>query len=576
MFNNTHGRFCIALVTGTPGSGKSFCCARDIYNVMCSSDRAIVTNVPIVVDVMVQWVAKARSDLTEDQIRERIYILSPERLQRWQAQESGPWELAGEGLGKGVLIGEGDKERWSGADLLIDECHLFCPSTGDGTGENVREERKRWKDWLGEIRKESWRRVVFISQDDTKIGKPIQQHAELGYELTNGATDRDPWFKIPYGDWYSLFASFTGVYTPCVIVAEYRRENRRSVCTYKERVRLSPVYFQLYESFALPGGGAVDGVAERPKLEHEVRPTFWWGLVDGIRKAPVWAWFANKYRGRLAICLSIVMFGFWLCFLGGGKMIMGKAMASITSIASKMSVTGGDAKPKIESPPGPRSPAPAGEPNSQNSTVENANESEASGIDAKPKIDDPQFPAELASTMASLSFEQRKVMERAFRESTAKIRATTTELANLKAKTADLEAAALEPANIADLPKVTGFVGTNKAFIDGQIRKVGDYLLFNQGKNRVRIRKIDADERVVYLEDARVIRFAVRDADLRVPELAPPPVPTPPADAQRYIPPALQPVGGEATGTIKPAIPRNEKSILVPRSDGDGGILSPG
>lgn len=555
MFYNTHGKFCIALVTGTPGSGKSFCCSRDVYNVLCQSDRCIVTNLPINVPVMAQWVAAVRKDLNEQDVIDRITILEPERLQRWKQEIGGPWELAAEGLPRGI---EGRDGNLMGADFILDECHLYCPSTGDGTHESVRVMRKNWKDWLGEIRHEGWRRVLFVSQDDEKIGKPIQIHSELRYELTNGATDRVPYFQIPFGDFYSLVASFTGVYYPVVVVTEFRRVNARSVFVHAERVRLAPKYFALYESYAHAGGGAHAGAIDRPKLEWEVRPTWWWGVVDGVRKAPTWAWFYGKYRIRVTMVLAFAGVLFWMCFLGGLGVVFSGGMSAVTRVT--MGAMGGKKAAVVAKDAG--------------ITPQSAPSPVASPVPLEAPEDSGEFAKALVSTMAGLSPEQRQPIERALREAGTRIRMQGEAVKRLEEKQAQLESAAAEAAEavVEQLPKVTGFVGNDKAFINGRTMKVGDVILFNDGKSRVRIRRIDRAERVVYLEDARVIRFPVRDADIRVPDLASP-VSAPPNNLGSEPPQALQPVGSGTTPSVPSRARPGEKSIVVPRSDAATGVL---
>lgn len=559
MFSNTHGAFCIALITGTPGAGKSFCTVRDVYTVLCESDRAIVTNLPINVDVLCEWVARDRpgKDLTASQVRERITILEPERLERWKRQEGGPWELFEEGLSKGIQLKDGS---WSGADFILDECHLYCPATGDGRSEEVRILRKNWKSWLGEIRHEGWRRILFISQDEAKIGDQIQMHAELWYELTKGDRDRMPWVGIPFGDWYSLIASFTGVYWPRIVIAEYRRDNRKSKLIFAEAVRISPKYFPLYESYAHKGGGTGGGTVDRPKLEWEIRPTWWWGLVDDVRKAPTWFWFVNKYKFRVGFFSFCVGLGVWLTLLGGIGKVMAHAIQTVNRVTAGAIAMGPD---KLKS----KSPAPSAPQLLPG--VEPLASPDQTGPDVS-------LPQQLMTTMAALSPDQRGPIQRVFEESAATIRGRDSEIEKLRSKLDLAETAALEAAAQTPLPVVTAFIGNSKIVVNGRTMKVGDSLLLDEGKTRVKIRKIDREERVVYLEDSRVIMFRVNESDLRVPELATPPVSTPPASHSDFVSPPVQSVGGAADGRGSSVPSPDEKSILIRKPDADSGVLPPG
>src|SRR5690606_37593265 len=64
---------------------------------------------------------------------ERMQLIPPGEIERWREGQSGPWDFfADKDLGQ--------------AHIAIDEIHVFC---GRNTAAAV---RKKWQDWLGEIR----------------------------------------------------------------------------------------------------------------------------------------------------------------------------------------------------------------------------------------------------------------------------------------------------------------------------------------------------------------------------------------------------------------------------------------
>lgn len=275
--------------------------AVDVVRRLTSWDGIIYTNLPLAVDVIAAQVSKARG-CSPDEVSRRIRLFKSDELRDWKAGNSGPWELANELKESGDL-----------GELLLDECHLFCPATDY-------KRRPPWERWLGEVRHEGWSRVVFITQDESKVGKPITQHAELRFELTNAEKLRDPWLGVPWGAWYELIASFTRQYQAVVRLTEYRRVNGRMTTNYVENFKLDSENFKLYRSYEATGGGTQTGQATAGrKYEYQRR-----GVVgfkrDATSKrllAPTWLWFFGQAWFPLSRSAAIVGFAVYMLVFGG-------------------------------------------------------------------------------------------------------------------------------------------------------------------------------------------------------------------------------------------------------------------
>ncbi len=304
------GTFTISFLTGTPGSGKSYAMARYLVTErLPNSEAKILCNLPLDVDAIAEHVAEKKG-CTADEVAERIVILEPERLKRWKQGNGGPWELVQE-------LGNGDAGM-GGWDFILDECHNFCK----------RSQSKRmpmWEEWLGEVRHEGWASMLFISQDEAKVGKPITMHAEIRVELTNSATRRDPWFRIPLGDWYELAASFTGSYESRTWKTEYRKVAGKwsRKAEHSEVFGIDPFYFQFYQSFSKPGGGAAAGSVTVSKREWEKRPRLTTVRDEnGKRVLPTWGWFLRRHVFALGSRFAVVG-GVAYLMMGGASQGMG-------------------------------------------------------------------------------------------------------------------------------------------------------------------------------------------------------------------------------------------------------------
>lgn len=291
--------FAIGFLVGTPGSGKSYAITRDVVNrVLPETDSIIWTNVPLKVDAIAEYVAK-KTGRHPEEFRYRIQILDKEELEIWRQGKGGPWDLVHAGV--------------TGVELIVDEIHNFCPAKVDPKRLDM------WQKWLGEARHEGWRRILFISQHESKVGKPIRDHAELRIELTNTEHRRDPFFKIPVKHWRELVAKFlTGKYESRCAWRESRSVGGKFIASHEESFGFDSEIFELYDSFSKPGGTTEEGSA-KPIREFERRSHL--GLL--------W-WFFKRHPFAVVSRSAVLAFILFIC-TGGGGTLMGLYMTAFQS-----------------------------------------------------------------------------------------------------------------------------------------------------------------------------------------------------------------------------------------------------
>ncbi|TWT86783.1 Zonular occludens toxin (Zot) [Pseudobythopirellula maris] len=308
MLKDTHQSFSISFVCGPPGSGKSYITAQDILaRLVGSGGPKIITNLPLEVDVIADE-CERRTGRPAEEFRNRIILLAPYDLGAWEDQSTGPWSLV-------------EKNLADGNDFILDECHRFCRRDTSKT-------HVRWTKWLGECRHEGWRRLVFVTQDESKVGKPISVHSELRYELTNAERRRDPILRIPMLYWYELIASFTREYRAKVAITEYRRVKGKLAEQHVETIPLEPDGFKLYRSYEAAGGGTGKGAAgSKVERQFEQRPALLPTKLDGVTTWPVWSWFLWSHWHKLALAGALTATVGWVT-LGGGMNILLKTWIS--------------------------------------------------------------------------------------------------------------------------------------------------------------------------------------------------------------------------------------------------------
>lgn len=547
MFGNTHQGFVIAFVDGPPGSGKSYMMARDVLARLVESDARIITNLPLEVDKCCEYAAKKTGKLIEE-FQRRIVLLDKEMLQGWRT----PAKVLGED-GKPCLVQRGPwdlpLELTQGADLLLDESHLFCPNDGPG----LVQRKKAWTDFLGETRHGGWRRFVFLTQDVSKVGSPIIVHADLRYQLKNAERLRLGKLFIPFGDLFELRASITGNYRSSVAVWEFSKGGRK--VQHSWRVGLDPFYFQFYRSFQLAGGGTAEGEAQRPKREFETRPRLLPRRENGRLRAPTWLWFGRRNFFSIFFATTALSLVLWL-FAGGGMVsMMRSAIAAGVAMANRAfrSAVVRPGEPEVGSAGGAAVLTDAVPP----AEVASASRSTTS------------LSSELAATsavMAKLAPEDRAVMEKAMLGAASEIRKRDAQIKQLE------QSKPVVPDVSDPLPFVSAFVGKGHAVINGQKLGVGDELFLDGGTKRVKVSRIDRATRSVYLEDSRILRFAVGRDGSGLPVAVPAYNRRAPTPAGPDLSSPVRSLDGSTTGNGGLSGRGPQKSIVVGRSDESGGV----
>lgn len=297
-------RSTVMITTAPAGSGKTYVRGpRFLCDEFLREGEGVhYSNLPLHVDKIGVFMERLTGGkLTAEKAESRLFRIPESEIDLWMKEQSGPWEY----------FAEADLQA---AHIAIDECHNVCGSK-HSTGH-----RKRWGEWLGEIRHRG-ATVELISQDPDKIAREVQLEAAKRLVLMNGEERRDPWFKVLMGDWYELRAGFiTGEYTAKVWCFEKRKVDGSWVESHKKTFAMEPEYFELYDSYSRPHGGGKK--AEAPDREFQRRT-----------KAGLLAWFLRRNSGQVLWRLAAVLFLVWVCFGGGALILMGALQSKLSSMA---------------------------------------------------------------------------------------------------------------------------------------------------------------------------------------------------------------------------------------------------
>ncbi len=292
----------ITIVTGAAGTGKSY--TRGVWGVLnrhWPEGRRVLTTVPVKPDVM--------EELYKGRSCPGIEVFKP--TPGWRDGSDGPWNLPHE-LKDTVLI--------------IDEAHHYFSITHKPAV------RKRWGEWLGEVRHQGGR-VELLTQADGKLPKETRQEAAEFVRLSTLDNQREPVTGIRFSDLQQLLASIRG--RPCRVVVETTSEDhggRRRRAGARRVIPLDPELFKCYDSYEAPIGGGISG-KETELWERHSRPR-----VLGI----VLARNAPQIAARLLLLMSFV----WLFFLGGCT----AAVHKVTDTFMKATMPGHRSDAAITSP----------------------------------------------------------------------------------------------------------------------------------------------------------------------------------------------------------------------------------
>lgn len=288
-------RSVIQLVTAPAGTGKTYSRVRFLVDeLLPESELHYWHNLPLREDAVAEYCETVHGMVRED-VLDRLHRIPEDIYQTWLKGESGPWEFF-------------EHRPLDGCHLEIDEIHRICGLNSH------RKVRKRYQDWLGEIRHRG-ATCSFISQDEGKIAKEI--HLECAFKVCLiSSEDRPDWFfKIPLADWYEIRAMLTGKYTNCIWEVQQRRTGKKYEDVRERQFWITPKYYDLYDSYSAPQGGGLAGGPPPREYERRSPP----GLV--------W-WFIRRNGFRLAkrgwfLLLILVLLG------GGGGFIMRKMFQTV-------------------------------------------------------------------------------------------------------------------------------------------------------------------------------------------------------------------------------------------------------
>ena len=280
-------------------------------------DGHLYTTIPLRVDEIAA-LAKKRHKIPESETKRRIHVLSQELVLSWTKENSlsGPWDLS--------------LERLEGSHLQFDEFHHYAPRTQEV------ERRKKWREWLSEIRHEG-ATIEFLTQDVTALDERLVKMITLRYDLVNLETQRDPFFKIRMLDWYELRSKSVGYWKPTIVQLEkIKVDGKWKAIDEQRKISPIPAFYNAYDSFSKPHkrveadtekSDSVDVENELNKKTEIVKPKnknlkqwekrSWLSLV---------LWFLAKNTWQVFSRFSLIMFLIWVCFMGGGKILASKAM----------------------------------------------------------------------------------------------------------------------------------------------------------------------------------------------------------------------------------------------------------
>ena len=273
-----------------PGAGKSQFIAQEIVNDLLHTSINIITNMPIKVQEICEYVAERSKKLTVAMLKLRLVKISREMEQQWREQK---FHLAD------LIEHETLAPLINNSKIIIDEIANFCHAK-----EKDQVWIKRWEDLFGEGRHagtEFW----LITQHENKVHSTIKDHAGVFWRLSNLEDDR-ALFNITYGEFYSLAAAFSGKpYLSSTKICRNRRHGKKFIEEKTLYRRFNTDVFRLYDSHNAPIAGGNSG--RRKHLHEEMTK---WQLVRYMLKKH---WKDITIRNRvvwllLAICALPVVF----------------------------------------------------------------------------------------------------------------------------------------------------------------------------------------------------------------------------------------------------------------------------
>ncbi|QQE10821.1 hypothetical protein JD969_15120 [Planctomycetota bacterium] len=298
----------ILYTTGTPGSGKTFYrCARYLVDhVLPDTDMYFISNYPIgrvdegtthvpnyegerYIDRIAKYVAK-KTKKPEEEYLNRLEVIPEDELDKWKTGHSGPW------------LYFADRE-FEDVYLALDEIHEYCGRHHDA------QHRKKWQNWISQIRHEGVGHFEFVTQSPEKVAKEMGWDTGIRMRVIGCGDLKDRLFGIKWLYWWELFAMISGHYIKTSLLLTQKKDDRTWRTIDVEKIKLDSFYFQFYDTHSKSGNKKQAKSAK--KYEYQKRTKL--GLL--------W-WFIKKNLKPLSIRVFVLAVLWWLSFGGGVSWMM--------------------------------------------------------------------------------------------------------------------------------------------------------------------------------------------------------------------------------------------------------------
>ena len=230
------------VITGAPGSGKTLGWVRWLVDdfLRKKSSGRIITNVRLNLDIICDYVCTSANTFLSrrfgfvpayDSLYERFILMNEDDCRS---------------LRETFDVSSWFNARLGGIEdcyICLDEVHTYV-----ATGFSVNYLRS-WGNFLAVLR-HSHARFCGISQDISQIDRVLKSRVENRIEYVSADALRDPYFRIPIGEWCRLFSACLGRYVRPVCLKNYVRSvNGAWRVSSSESHMLSDRYFGFYDSY---------------------------------------------------------------------------------------------------------------------------------------------------------------------------------------------------------------------------------------------------------------------------------------------------------------------------------------
>jgi len=182
----------IRLFIGTPGAGKSYGALKDLVEELVYGQRLIVTNLPVLIEVLNPYMAKKYPEWADD-IHKRLRIITEEQTKefyryRYPVGDIGRVTIDDSKEGRHLPYGD---HRGNGCLYIIDEAHIpFDSRAWADTGPELT--------YYNSQHRKLWDELVFITQFEKLIDIRVRGFVqEFCYFENHGLSKFMTWFQRP-------------------------------------------------------------------------------------------------------------------------------------------------------------------------------------------------------------------------------------------------------------------------------------------------------------------------------------------------------------------------------------------